>query len=131
MKRVLQVYFLEVVSKSRPILVIFSGSRTSQRPEHFFAGAAYRAFPIFRKILKTSSLGNFASAVSSVRVIDVSTIRRLTLIHFLRFCHYFLRSNHRSDVKSLFDFFDQIQYLCLNFIPDVPHKFYRFAGRIR
>jgi hypothetical protein len=92
MKRVLQAYFIDGVLD--PLLFIFSGSRTCQRPEHFFTGTAHRTYPFFRKVPKAGALGNLGSAIASIRVIDVSTIRRLALIHFLRLGHIFPRLNH-------------------------------------
>jgi hypothetical protein len=84
----------------KPLLFIINGSGTSKRFEHFFAGTANRTNPFFRKFLERGALGNLGSAITSVRVIDVSTIGCLALKHFLGFCHGVLRSIHTIEVVS-------------------------------
>jgi hypothetical protein len=63
------------------------GTGAAERPEHFFPGAANRAFPIIGKILEMCSFGDLAFAIASVRVINIATAHRLTLIHLFGGCH--------------------------------------------
>jgi hypothetical protein len=60
---------------------------SAQRSEHFFAGAAYRTFPVIRQIFKLGSFGDFPLAVPSIRVINISAVNRLALKHFMRLGH--------------------------------------------
>ena len=69
------------------LLLYFYQASSAKWFKHFFAGTAYRAFPIIRQIFKPGSFGNFSSAVPSVRIIKISAVNRLALIHFLRFSH--------------------------------------------
>jgi len=60
---------------------------SAQRFKHFFAGAAYRAFPVVRQIFELGSFGDLPLAVPSVRVINISAVKRLALIHFMWLGH--------------------------------------------
>jgi hypothetical protein len=73
-------------------------------PEHLFARAAYRAFPVLRQVFETGPLGHLALPVPSVRVIDITAVCRLTLPHFFWFCHGLISlSNLRLQHKPLDD----------------------------
>ena len=63
---------------------------TGQGPEHLFAGAADRTFPVLREIRKRGPFGDLALSVAFVRVVDIAAIDGLTLIHFFGVGHYYL-----------------------------------------
>jgi hypothetical protein len=73
--------------KSIFLLLYFNQSISTKWPKHFFAGTAYRAFPIVRQVIKLGPLGDFSFAISSVRIINISAINGLALIHFMRLGH--------------------------------------------
>jgi hypothetical protein len=72
-------------------MFILYRSGTGQGFEAAFADSADRTAPFFGEIPEAGIFGNFSSFVPFVRVINTSAVHRLTLIHFLRFCH-----NHSS-----------------------------------
>ena len=59
----------------------------AQRLKHFFAGPAHRAFPVVRQVFKLYASGYFPFTVPSIRIINISAVRRLALIHFRRLSH--------------------------------------------
>jgi len=65
------------------------GAGPRKRLKHFLACTAYRAFPIFRKILKPGSLGYLPFSVSLVGVVYISAVDRLALVHLFGICHAF------------------------------------------
>ncbi len=56
----------------------------------FFTCAADRAFPVIRQIFKLGSFRGLAFTITLIRVIDISAVGYLTLIHIFRFCHYYI-----------------------------------------
>jgi len=76
--------------KSIFLLEYFNRALSAKRLEHFFAGAARRAFPVVRQVFKPSASGDFAFTVSPVRIIKISAVNRLALIHFFGFGLYLL-----------------------------------------
>jgi hypothetical protein len=56
-------------------------SRTGQRPEHLFAGAAAGAFPVVGQILKSGAWRNFPLFISPGRIVNITAVGRLALPH--------------------------------------------------
>ena len=67
------------------ILLLFG-----QGLDHFFAGAADGAAPVFGQVFKTDPLGNLSFSVSAVRIVYVTAAGRLALVHVFRFGHHML-----------------------------------------
>ena len=63
------------------------GSRPSQWPEHFLAGAANGARPIIGQVFKAGAFGDLPFSIPSIRVVNVAAVYGLTLPHLFRFRH--------------------------------------------
>ena len=68
-------------------MTFFDRPKTSQGLETFFACTASRASPILRCLIKGGTLGYFAFSIAAIRIINTTTIDRLTLIHLFWFGH--------------------------------------------
>ena len=88
------------------------------------------------EVFETGTLGNFSSATSSVRIVDITASHCLALVNFFRFSHGYLFSNSKFTIKFS-DLFgsgylsDQVLYSFFNFIANIAHEFYGFCSRIR
>ena len=88
--------FLSCSSGRFKSIFLFPGlnqASLAQRLKHFFAGPAHRAFPVVRQVFKLSASGYFPFTVPSIRIINISAVRRLALIHFRRLRHLSSCSN--------------------------------------
>jgi hypothetical protein len=74
-------------SKRLPGKTPLSRSRLSELSEHLFARPTYRACPVIREILETSSARDFPFAVTSIGIIDITAIYCLALPHIFWFGH--------------------------------------------